>query len=52
MKIANIVTDNKIEVTDDINIVTSIDDIIEGLPTLVTSYRWLVDNYDDYDIYD
>jgi hypothetical protein len=52
MKIANIVTNNKVDVSDDINVVKSLDEIIEGLPTLVTSYTWLKDNYDDYDIYD
>lgn len=52
MKIANIVTSNKVDVTDDINVVKSMDEIIQGLPTLVTSYQWLKENYTDYDIYD
>ena len=52
MKIANIVTSNSLEVDDNINIVESIDDVIEGLPTLVTSYKWVTENYDDYDVYD
>jgi len=52
MKIANIVTSNKAEVTDDINVVKDIKDIIDGIPTLVTSYDWVSKNYDDYDIYD
>ncbi len=52
MKIANIVTSNKIDVTDDINVVKDLDDIIEGIPTLVTSYIWVSKNYDDYEIYD
>jgi len=52
MKIANIVTSNKVDVTSDINVVTSLDDIIEGIPTLVTSYEWVSTNYDNYDIYD
>jgi len=52
MKIANIVTSNKVDVTDDINVVKDIKDIIEGIPTLVTSYQWLIKNYDDYDFYD
>lgn len=51
MKIANIVTSNKVDVTNDINVVKSMDEIIQGLPTLVTSYKWLKENYDDYDIY-
>jgi len=51
MKIANIVTTNKVDVTDDINVVNDIKDIIEGIPTLVTSYQWLIKNYDDYDLY-
>ena len=52
MKIANIVTSNKVDVTDDINVVKDLDDIIEGIPTLVTSYAWVSKNYDDYEIYD
>ena len=52
MKIANIVTVNSLEVNDNINIVDNIDNIIQGLPTLVTSYDWVKDNYDDYDFYD
>jgi hypothetical protein len=52
MKIANIVTDNKIDVSDDINVVKSMDDVIHGLPTLITSYKWVKDNYSDYDIED
>ena len=31
MKIANIVTSNKVDVSDDINVVKSLDDIIEGI---------------------
>lgn len=52
MKIANIVTSNSLNVDDNINIVDSMDKIIEGLPTLVTSYKWVSENYEDYDIYD
>lgn len=52
MKIANIVTSNKVDVTSDINVVKSLDDIIQGIPTLVTSYEWVSKNYTDYDIYD
>jgi len=52
MKIANIVTSNKVDVTDDINVVKELSDIIEGIPTLVTSYIWVSTNYDDYEIFD
>jgi G3E family GTPase len=52
MKIANIVTSNKVDVTSDINVVKDLKDIIEGIPTLVTSYAWVSKNYDDYEIYD
>jgi hypothetical protein len=52
MKIANIVTSNKVDVSNDINVVRSLNDIIEGIPTLVTSYEWVSENYTDYDIYD
>lgn len=52
MKIANIVTSNRVDVSNDINVVKSFDEIIEGIPTLVTSYDWLKSNYDDYDIND
>lgn len=52
MKIANIVTKNSVDVSNDINVVESFDDIIEGLPTIVASYQWLKENYDEYDIDD
>lgn len=52
MMIANIVTSNSLDVDDNINIVESMNDIIEGLPTLVTSYKWVRENFDDYDVYD
>lgn len=52
MKIANIVTSNKVDVTDDINVVKDMEDAIDGIPTLVTSYDWVSKNYDEYDIYD
>lgn len=52
MKIANIVTLNKVDVGDDINVVKTLDEIIEGIPTLVTSYEWVSKNYTDYEIYD
>ena len=52
MKIANIVTSNKVDVSDDINVVKNLDDIIVGIPTLVTSYEWVSENYTEYDIYD
>ena len=52
MKIANIVTSNKVDVTSDINVVNDLKDIINGIPTLVTSYAWVSKNYDDYEIYD
>lgn len=52
MKIANIVTSNKVDVSNDINVVKNMVDIIDGIPTLVTSYEWVSENYTDYDIYD
>jgi hypothetical protein len=52
MKIANIVTNNKIDVDGDINVVSDFSDIIGGIPTLVTSYDWVINNYEDYDFYD
>ena len=44
MKIANIVTTNRIDVGKDINVVESYDKIIEGLPTLVTSDNAVTDD--------
>jgi len=50
MKIANVVTTNKIDITDEFNVVSSIDDIIKGLPTLIVGYDYVSKNYPDFDI--
>jgi hypothetical protein len=50
MKIANIVTNNKINVSEDFNVVNSMDDIIHGLPTLIISFTYVDKNYPDFDV--
>jgi hypothetical protein len=52
MKIANIVSKTNLEVPEDINVVTSFNDIIEGLPTLIIGYDYVNENYPDFDITD
>jgi hypothetical protein len=50
MKIANIVTNNKINVSEDFNVVTSMDDIIHGIPTLIVSFSYVNKHYPDFDV--
>jgi hypothetical protein len=50
MKLANIVTTNKIDVPEDFNVVNSEKDIISGLPTLLVGYDYVSKNYPDFDI--
>jgi hypothetical protein len=50
MIIANIVCTTKINITDEFNVVSSINDIIEGLPTLIIGYDYVNKNYPDFDI--
>lgn len=50
MKIANILTNDKIDVTEEYNIVTNIIDIIPNLPTLIIGYEYVKTNYPNFDI--
>jgi hypothetical protein len=50
MKIANIVTTNKIDVPLDFNVVNSLNEIIEGLPTLIIGYDYVSKHYPNFDI--
>jgi len=52
MKIANIVSTFNIDVSDDFNVVTSLENIIEGLPTLIVGWDFVKKNYPQYDIID
>ena len=52
MKIGNIVVSGKVDVDDNFHIVNHMDDIIQGLPTLVASWEYVKDNYTDYTIHD
>ena len=52
MKLANIVTTNKLQVSDDFNVVKSEKDTISGLPTLLIGYDYVVKHYPDFDIRD
>lgn len=52
MKIANIYTKNSIKVSDEFNVVDSMDDIIDGLPTLLIGFDYVNKNYPDFDIMD
>ena len=50
MKVANILTNNKISVSDEFNVVTTMGDIIHGLPTLIIGYDYVNKHYPDFDI--
>lgn len=50
MILANIVSDTKINVSEDFKVVDSFDKIIEGLPTLIIGYERIKKLYPDFDI--
>ena len=50
MKIANIVTSNKLDISEQFNIVESMDNIIHGLPTLIVGFDTVNNLYPDFDI--
>ena len=50
MKFANIVSTTQINVTDDFNVVQSMDEIIHGLPTLIIGFDYVNKHYPDFDI--
>lgn len=52
MKVANIVSKNKINVSDEFNVVQSMDDIIHGLPTLIIGFDYVNEHYPDFNILD
>jgi hypothetical protein len=50
MKIANIVSTNKVEVPEEFNVVNSVNEIIDGLPTLIIGYDIVNNLFPDFDI--
>ncbi len=50
MKIANIVSHNKVNVSEHFNVVESMDNIIHGLPTLIIGFDYVNKHYPDFDI--
>lgn len=52
MKIANIVSTNKISVSDEFNVVSSLDKIIQGLPTLIVGIDTVIKKYPNFNILD
>jgi len=50
--VANIVSLNSIDVSQDFNVVDSMDKIIHGLPTLIVGYNLVDKAYPDFDILD
>jgi hypothetical protein len=52
MKIANIVSNNNISVSEEFNVVKSIDEIINGLPTLIIGFDYVNKHYPDFNILD
>ena len=50
MKIANIVSNTKININEEFNLVESMDNIIHGLPTLIVGFDYVNTHYPDFDI--
>lgn len=50
MKIANIVSKNKLNVSEDFNVVDSIEEIIHGIPTLIVGFDYVNKHFPDFDI--
>jgi hypothetical protein len=50
MKIANIVSTSKVEAPEEFNVVQSVNEIIDGLPTLIIGYEIVDRLYPDFDI--
>lgn len=50
MKIANIVSTNNLNVSDDFNVVKSMEEIIHGLPTLIIGFDYVNKHYPYFDI--
>jgi hypothetical protein len=50
MKLANIVTTTSVNVSKDFNVVKSLDEIIQGLPTLIIGWDHVKKTYSNYDI--
>lgn len=50
MKIANIVSHQKVNVSQEFNVVESMDNIIHGLPTLILGFDYVNKHYPDFDV--
>lgn len=52
MKIANIVSHQKVNVSQEFNVVESMDSIIHGLPTLILGFDYVNKHYPEFDVMD
>jgi hypothetical protein len=52
MKIANIVSHQKVNVSQEFNVVESMDNIIHGLPTLIIGFDYVNKHYPEFDVMD
>lgn len=52
MKVANIVSSNNINVSEEFNVVKSMDEIIHGLPTLIVGFDYVNKHYPEFNILD
>jgi hypothetical protein len=50
MRVGNIVSTNKVNVSDEFNVVTSLDNIVQGLPTLIIGFDVVNKKYPDFNI--
>jgi hypothetical protein len=52
MKVANIVSSNNVNVSEEFNVVKTMDEIIHGLPTLIIGFDYVNKHYPDFNILD
>jgi len=52
MKIANIVSTQKVNVSQEFNVVESMDSVIHGLPTLILGFDYVNKHYPEFDVMD
>ena len=50
MKIANIVSRQNVNISQEFNVVDSMDNIIHGLPTLILGFDYVNKHYPDFDV--
>jgi hypothetical protein len=52
MKIGNVVSQSKIKILDDFNLVDSLDKTIQGMPTIIVGWKFVKQSFPNYNILD